>query len=102
VEQRLGAESRAADAQHQHVVVGLAQALGERLDLADRGALVHQPVEAVLTGLAATLDLALDLAEPAGQLGKPGAGKAVLPVEAVLEEATVTESDHGISTVSPS
>ena len=50
IEQRLGAERRAADAEHQDVIVGLAHAFGEGGDLADGFGLIDQLVEAVLAG----------------------------------------------------
>ena len=95
-------EGRAPDAEHQDVIVGLAQAFGKGLDLPHGGGLVDQLVEAVLTGLPPPPHLRLNLRKPGGQLGDSRPRQTPRPVEALLQQATIGQSNHAISTVSPS
>ena len=79
VQQGLGAQRRPADAEHQDVVVRLAQALGEGRDLAHRLALVHQPVEAVLARPAAAAHFGLHLANRAASSASRARGSPCRP-----------------------
>ena len=102
VEQRLGAERGAPDAEHEDMIVRLTQPLGEDLDLAHRLVLSHESVKAVLACCPPTANLRLHRAEPGVQLAQAGAGQSVGPIETVLEHPPVGESDHCTSTVRPS
>jgi hypothetical protein len=101
-EQRARPQGGASDPEHEHMVVGLAQSFRECRDLAHGRVLVDEVVEPVFAGRAAGAHLVLDCRKPAGELLEPGSGQAVLPVEAVLQQASVRQANHATSTVSPS
>ena len=106
VENRLGAEGGPADAEHQHVVVRLAHALGEGIDRLDGRFLVGQPLEGVLARGAPGAHVSLHRREAPRQLAEARPGEAALaidaPVEAILEHPSKLQPDHDASTMRPS
>jgi hypothetical protein len=84
------------------MLVCLTQALGESPDRTHRRALIHQLIEAVLSCGAASAHLCLHRRKPAGELGKPLTGNAMLTIQSVTKDPSILQPDHATSTVSPS
>src|SRR5690606_35978335 len=102
IEQRLGAERRAADAEHQDVVVRLAHPVGKAADPADHVGLRTERHEAVLALAPPAVDVRLDGRKALAQFLEPGSAQAVLPVELVGQHPSVVQLHAAISSVSPS
>jgi hypothetical protein len=102
IDQCLGPQRRAANAEHQDVVVGLAHAFGKALDARDRFRLVPEGEEAVLAFPAPGLDFTPDLGKPPGQIVQPGAGQPVLAIQLVGEHPAVVQLHGSTSRTCPS
>src|SRR5688572_19874737 len=68
IDQRLGPQGRAADPQHQHMVVSLADSLGELADRRDGFGLLSQSEKSILPVPVPGPHLAQDLGKPSGEI----------------------------------
>ena len=93
-EQRPCPQRRAADAQHEDVIEGLANPARKLGDAPDGTALLRQVVEPVLTAGAAGANLGLHPGKAPHQLRQLRAREAVFAIEAILQHPSVFESQH--------